>query len=82
MLKRTLAFVTVADTCSNFLIFVPMFILTNGGPAMSTNVLIYEAFNNAFIYGDRGTSNAIVMLILLIILAVVGLELRLLRVKH
>lgn len=82
MLKRTLAFVTVADTCSNFLIFVPMFILTNGGPEMSTNVLIYEAYNNAFIYGNRGISNAIVMTILTVILIVVGLEMRYLRSDH
>ncbi len=82
MLKRTLAFVTVADTCSNFLIFVPMFTLTNGGPEMSTNVLIYEAYNNAFVYGNRGISSAIVMTILMIILVVVGLELRVLRSDH
>lgn len=82
MLKRTLAFVTVADTCSNFLIFVPMFTLTNGGPEMSTDVLIYEAYNNAFVYGNRGISNAIVMTILMIIVVVVGAELRFLRSDH
>jgi multiple sugar transport system permease protein len=82
MLKRTLAFVTVADTCSNFLIFVPMFTLTNGGPEMSTDVLIYEAYNNAFVYGNRGISNAIVMTILMVIIMVVGLELRFLRSEH
>jgi len=82
LLKRTLAFVTVADTCANFLIFVPMFILTKGGPQMSTNVLIYEAYNNAFIYGDHGLSSAIVMIILVIILMVVGIELRVLRAEH
>jgi multiple sugar transport system permease protein len=82
LLKRTLAFVTVADTCSNFLLFVPMFVLTKGGPNLSTNVLIYEAYNNAFIYGDRGISSAIVMVILIVIVMVVGLELRMLRTDH
>ena len=79
LLKRTLTFVVVADTSANFLLFVPMYLLTNGGPAMSTNVLMYEAFRNAFIYGDRGTACALVSIILLLILLTVGLEFILLR---
>lgn len=79
LLKRTLTFVVVADTSANFLLFVPMYLLTKGGPAMSTNVLMYEAFRNAFIYGDRGKACAIVVIILLLVLLTVGLEFRLLR---
>jgi len=82
LLKRTLTFVVVADTSANFLLFVPMYLLTNGGPAMSTNVLMYEAFRNAFIYGDRGIACAIVSIILLLILLTVGLEFRLLRTEE
>jgi multiple sugar transport system permease protein len=79
LIRRTLAFVLVADTSVNFLIFVPMYMLTQGGPELSTNVLMYEAFRNVFIYGDRGVGNAIVMFILLITLIVVGIELLFLR---
>ncbi len=82
LLKRTLAFVTVADTCANFVLFVPMYLLTSGGPQMSTNVLMYEAFRNAFIYGDRGMASAIVTVILVLILLTVALEFWLLRTEE
>jgi multiple sugar transport system permease protein len=79
LLKKIISFVVVADTCSNFLVFVPMFVLTHGGPNLSTNVLMYEAYKNAFSYGDSGLSSAIVMIILLMILVVVGVEMRVFR---
>src|SRR5690606_19076300 len=49
MMKRPLAFVAVADTVANFLLFAPMYILTKGGPNNSTNVLMNEGFNSAFV---------------------------------
>ena len=41
-LKRTILFVFVADSAANFVLMVPMIILTKGGPLQSTNDLIYE----------------------------------------
>ena len=38
LLRRPLAFVLVADTVSNFLVFAPVQILTKGGPNGSTNL--------------------------------------------
>lgn len=81
LLKRTLLFVAVADTSANFLIFVPMYVLTNGGPEMSTNVLMLEAYKNAFIYGDHNMAAAIVIILLILILMVMRLEMRLLRTE-
>jgi len=34
LLKRTILFVTVADTSANFLLFVSTYMLTKGGPNM------------------------------------------------
>lgn len=78
LMRRPLAFVTVADTISNFLLFVPMYVLTRGGPQLSTNVLMYEAFRSGFIYQDMGRAMAIVTFLTLIILLVVGAQFRLL----
>lgn len=74
MMKKTLLFVVVANTTQNFLMFTPMYILTGGGPEGSTNVAMYEAYKNVFIYADRGVGNAMVMIILCMILIVVMVE--------
>lgn len=79
LLKRVLLFVTVADTTANFLLFVPIFTLTRGGPQMSTNVLMHEAYSRAFVYSDMNSALAIVTFILVILLAIVGLQFKLMR---
>lgn len=79
LLKRVLLFVTVADTTANFLLFVPIFTLTRGGPQMSTNVLMHEAYSRAFVYSDMNSALTIVTIILAILLGIVGLQFKLIR---
>ena len=62
-LKRTILFVFVADTAANFVLMVPMIILTKGGPLQSTNVLIYEGYRSGFYYQDWGRSLSIVTIL-------------------
>lgn len=81
LLKNTLLFVLVADISINFLLFAPVFMITKGGPADSTDVLMYEAYKSGFIFGDMGRSMAIVIVIVAIVLVVVGLQFRLLGNK-
>ena len=69
LLKRPLAFVIIADTTSNLLLFAPMYMITKGGPQGSTNVLMYEAYKSAFIYGDQ-TRAAALMTVLLLLVAI------------
>ena len=78
LLRPTLLFVLVADVSINFLLFAPIFMLTQGGPADSTNVLMYEAYKSGFIFGDMGRAMAIIVLVVLILMVVVGLQFRLL----
>ena len=40
LIKKVLLFVCVANTTSNILLFVPMQVITDGGPQSSTNVLM------------------------------------------
>ena len=51
-LRRQLAFVLVADTVGNFLVFAPVQILTRGGPQHSTNLVMFEIYTRAFQTGD------------------------------
>ena len=81
-MKRTFLFVIVADTTQNFLMFTPMYILTGGGPENSTNIIMYEAFRNVFVYADRGVGNAMVMIMILLILCVVALEFKFMKTKE
>lgn len=79
LMRRPLAFVLVADTAANFLLFAPVYIVTNGGPSGATQLLMFEAYQSAFAYLNHGRSLAISTIILAIILAIAVIELRLFR---
>ena len=81
-LKRTILFVFVADTAANFVLMVPMIILTKGGPLQSTNVLIYEGYRSGFYYQDWGRSLSIITILTVITLIVIGLQLFFLSEKN
>ena len=82
MLKNTLLFVIVSDTISNFLLFVPAYMLTGGGPQGSTDFLMYEIYQNAYAYSNMNVASAMVMILLAILLAVIGAESLLVRGKE
>ncbi len=79
LLRRPLAFVLVADTVANFLLFAPVQVLTRGGPAEATNLIMFEIYRQAYTFGDLGLASAEVVIVVLILLVVVGLEFRLLQ---
>lgn len=79
LLRRVLAFVLVADTVANFLMFAPILLLTSGGPRLSTNLIMYETYRRGFLYGDLGASAAMLSVMLVIVFIIVGIELYALR---
>lgn len=79
LLRRTTAFILVADTVANFIFFIPVLVLTQGGPELSTNLMMYEVYRRGFIYGDLGASAAMLSIMLLVVFTIVGLELWLFR---
>lgn len=79
LLRGVLIFVLVADTVANFLLFAPVLLLTEGGPQLSTNLIMYETYRRGFVYGDLGASAAMLWVMLLLVFAVIGLEFFLLR---
>jgi multiple sugar transport system permease protein len=79
LLRGVLVFVLVADTVANFLLFAPVLLLTQGGPQLSTNLIMYETYRRGFVYGDLGASAAMLWVMLLIVFIVIGFEFLLLR---
>jgi ABC-type sugar transport system permease subunit len=79
LLRRVIAFVLVADTAANVLLFAPIYILTQGGPQGSTDLLMYEAYRSGFTGLDVGRATSITSLLLGALLAVVGLQLMVIR---
>jgi multiple sugar transport system permease protein len=73
MLRPLIVFVLIVDTIGNLILFVPVYLLTNGGPRLSTNLLMYETYRRGFVYGDIGAAAAMLTLLL----AIVGLALAL-----
>ena len=82
LMRRTLAFVLIADTAVNFLLFAPVYVITNGGPNGSTALLMFEAYQAAFALLDSGRSLAISSVILMIIAVVAVLEMRFFRAEE
>lgn len=72
-IRRTLAFVIVADTVSSVLAFVPVQVLTQGGPADSTRLIMYDLYNNTFQLGDAnlGQTQVVILLVFLVIITAV-----------
>ena len=81
LLTPALLFVAVADTAINFLLFVPVYVMTQGGPSDSTTLLMFEVYRNAFVYTRFGYASAISTLLLGVIAIAVALQMRFLRVE-
>ena len=81
LLSPTLVFVVVADTVINFLLFVPVYVMTQGGPSEATTLLMFEVYRNAFVYTRFGYAAAISTALLLVIAVAVSIQMRFLRVE-
>ena len=79
LLRRIVLFVLSSGTIINFFLFAPIYLLTNGGPELSTNLLMYDAYRRGFVWGDLGASGAMIVFLLVIVVVVVALQFRLLR---
>lgn len=78
LLRRQLAFVLVADTISNLLLFAPVHVLTRGGPSGSTDVIMNDVFDRAYTRGDVGGAAAGTIVLVTIALVIVVVQFRLL----
>ena len=75
MLKNALVFVIISDTLINVFMFVPVYLLTGGGPSMSTDTLMYEAYRSAFSYGNYPRAYALVTVMMAIAIVIAAVQL-------
>jgi multiple sugar transport system permease protein len=83
MLRNTLAFVTVITIINAFQVFTSVYIMTQGGPERSTEVLTYSIFINAFaVAGQMGYASALAWLMFAVIFVFVFIQMRLFRSRN
>ena len=79
LLRPVLLFVVVTFSIGIFRSFGLIFVLTQGGPSLTTNTLVWEVYQNAFGYLRFGKAAAISMVLLVTILAITAINFRLFR---
>jgi len=58
LLRHTTFFVIIMSIIGSFQVFDQIFVMTNGGPANSTSVIVYYIYQNAFIFFKQGYASA------------------------
>ena len=74
LLKPTTYFVTLVTAISSFQVFDLIYVMTAGGPADSTNVIVYSIYKYAFEYFDIGKSCALAYILFFVILVLALLQ--------
>lgn len=67
LLSPTIFFVTIITAITSFQVFDLIYVMTQGGPLDSTNVLVYAIYKNAFEYFNIGKASALAYVLFAII---------------
>lgn len=74
LLSPTIFFVIIITAISSFQVFDLIYLMTQGGPFDSTNVLVYAIYKNAFEYFNVGKASAIAYVLFAIILVLTVIQ--------
>ncbi|AIQ57623.1 sugar ABC transporter permease [Paenibacillus borealis] len=74
LLTPTTFFLLVTGIIGNFKSFALVKVLTEGGPANSTSVVVYDMYQTAFVDLQTGYASSMVMILFVIVLAITGLQ--------
>ena len=74
LLKPTTYFVTLVTAISSFQVFDLIYVMTEGGPKDSTNVIVYSIYKYAFEYFDIGKSCAMAYILFVVIFVLAMLQ--------
>jgi multiple sugar transport system permease protein len=77
LLRPTIFFVVVMSVILSFQVFALVYVMTGGGPAGSTSVLVFYLYQQAFTYFRMGYASAIGYVLFIIIFALTVLQFRL-----
>ena len=76
LLKPTIYFVTLVTAISSFQVFDLIYVMTEGGPKDSTNVIVYSIYKYAFEYFDIGKACALAYILFLVIFILSIIQIR------
>lgn len=79
LLRPVMVFVLVTNVIGSFQIFDTVAVATKGGPADSTNVLLYYIYNTAFSFSRMGYASAMSVALFLGLIVFTLFQLRLMR---
>jgi multiple sugar transport system permease protein len=74
LLRPTMLFVTVIDMISSFQVFDTVYVMTNGGPGYSTQVMNFSIYQHAFQFLQLGYAAALSVVLFVIILIITALQ--------
>ncbi|HMB93796.1 MAG TPA: extracellular solute-binding protein [Rhodothermales bacterium] len=77
MLKPTTFFVLVTSVISSFQVFSLIYVMTQGGPVRSTDVVVFHIYQNAWEYLQMGYASAMSWVLFLVILLATWIQFRL-----
>lgn len=78
-ISPTIFFVTIITTISSFQVFDLIYLMTQGGPLNSTNVLVYWLYQSSFEYFNIGQASAIAYVLFTIVFVLTILQFKLKR---
>ncbi len=73
LMKRTMILIMVLAVVNAIQIFDPVYLLTQGGPINTTNVISFEIDREAFSYGLAGQASAMAVSLLIVLVATGGI---------
>jgi len=76
MLTPSIFFVTVISLINGFQVFDQVWVMTDGGPAGSSTVVVEQIVKNTFSFGRAGYASAMSVVLFVIILAVTAIQMR------
>jgi multiple sugar transport system permease protein len=76
LLSPTTFFIAVIGLIGGFQVFVPMFVMTNGGPGTASTSVVEYIFDNAFRYLHMGLSSAAAWVLFAVVFVFTLLQLR------
>lgn len=83
LLRNTLVFVGVMTIISSFQVFTSVYIMTQGGPERSTEVIAYNIFINAFaVAGQMGYASALAWLLFIVVFVFVFIQMKIFRSRR
>lgn len=69
-LRKTFLFVIIISTMNCIKLFTPIMVMTDGGPADSSRVIVHYIWTTAFMYNDYGSAAAMSVILFAIVLLI------------